>query len=99
MTGNKPKLAGRAPAGPALKTKPAPIPEIPVWLKYVLGFFAVFVCAFIVYSPSLEGQFVFDDLNMPFVDPNARSWPLKDLVRRPAPADDHLLGQSPSLRR
>jgi protein O-mannosyl-transferase len=76
MTGNKPKLAGRAPAGPAL-TKPAPPLETPIWLNYVLGFVAVFVCAFIVYSPSLEGQFVFDDLNMPFVDPNARSWPLR----------------------
>jgi tetratricopeptide (TPR) repeat protein len=80
MTGNKPKPAGRAPrssAGPAVQAKQPPPIATPAWLSYALGFFAVFVCAFIVYSPSLEGQFVFDDLNMPFIDPNARSWPLR----------------------
>jgi tetratricopeptide (TPR) repeat protein len=62
---------------PKTKHQPAPPPiEIPAWVPYGFGFFAAFVCAFIVYSPSLEGQFVFDDLNMPFVNPNARSWPL-----------------------
>ena len=49
----------------------------PAWLLYSLGFFAVFICAFIVYSPSLEGQFVFDDLSLPFTNPNARAWPLR----------------------
>jgi tetratricopeptide (TPR) repeat protein len=66
----KPFPKGKSPDGPR------PV-ETPAWVFYLFGFFAVFVCAFIVYSPSLEGQFVFDDLNMPFVDPNARSWPLK----------------------
>ena len=78
MTGNKPKVAERAPR-PAVGALAglADDADTPTWLRYALSFFAVFVCAFIVYSPSLEGQFVFDDLNMPFVDPNARSWPLK----------------------
>lgn len=61
------------------KIKPKPAPELianPFWVNYALGVFVVFVCAFMVYSPSLEGQFVFDDLNMPFVNPNARAWPL-----------------------
>ena len=68
---------------PQAKTSPAPNAPAPVeiptppWVPYALGIFAVFVCAFIVYSTSLEGQFVFDDLGMPYVNPNGRSWSIR----------------------
>jgi protein O-mannosyl-transferase len=44
---------------------------------HILGSLGALVCAYIVYSPSLNGEFVFDDLHMPFVDPNAATWPLR----------------------
>jgi protein O-mannosyl-transferase len=49
----------------------------PIWWHYALGLLAVLLCAFEVYGPALHGEFVFDDLHMPFVDPNAPSLPLK----------------------
>ena len=64
------------PQAPPAPPVSAPV-ETPAWVLYALGFFAVFVCAFIVYSPSLEGQFVFDDLSLPFANPSARAWPLR----------------------
>jgi protein O-mannosyl-transferase len=81
MTGNKLKTAAAPKLKPPLRTnrtpaKPAPA-ETPVWGRYALGFFATFVCAFAVYSPSLDGQFVFDDQHMPFMDPNSGGWPLR----------------------
>jgi tetratricopeptide (TPR) repeat protein len=54
-----------------------PIETGPVWWHYCLGAFAVLFCAFQVYAPALHGEFVFDDLHMPFLDPNAGGWPLK----------------------
>jgi tetratricopeptide (TPR) repeat protein len=72
-------LEDSVPSGTARipKTEAAPRTEIPVWLPFILGAFATFLAAFLVYSPSLNGQFVFDDLNQPFLNPNARGWPLK----------------------
>ncbi len=55
------------------QTVVAQSPTIPHWLWALL---AVYACAFFVYSPALNGEFVFDDLHMLFVDPNAMTFPL-----------------------
>lgn len=49
----------------------------PAWWYYAAGLLATIVVAFQVYAPALHGEFVFDDLHMPFLDPNAADWALK----------------------
>ncbi len=47
------------------------------WWHGALCALGVFVCVLFVYSPALRGQFVFDDLHMPFADPDSYNFPLR----------------------
>ncbi len=64
---------GIAVADPA--TPPSPSLNPRLW--WPLGFLAVYLVAYLVYLPALNGEFVFDDLQMLFLDRNARILPLQ----------------------
>jgi tetratricopeptide (TPR) repeat protein len=46
------------------------------WWHWALGVFLVLVVAFEVYSPALNGEFLFDDSYLPFLMPNLANAPL-----------------------
>ncbi len=46
------------------------------WWQVALGFLTVCVVAFQAYSPALRGDFVFDDVYLPFFEPSAATLPL-----------------------
>ncbi|MDQ6707055.1 MAG: tetratricopeptide repeat protein [Acidobacteriota bacterium] len=58
-----------------IKSAPAP-PRRARW-PYLLGLLAVIVCAFEIYSPGLNGPFVFDDLTLPFGGSHAADLPFR----------------------
>jgi tetratricopeptide (TPR) repeat protein len=69
------KKAKPGPRAAPVLHAPSPIPR--EWQRYGFSIAAVFLIAYIVYGPSLSGEFVFDDLHLPFFDHNAMAWPLK----------------------
>jgi len=72
------KVSRKAKRGVAVADPTTPLgPSSINWLWWPLGFVAVYLVAYLVYSPALNGQFVFDDLQMLFLDRNARIFPLQ----------------------
>ena len=71
------------------------------WWGFGLSACAVFACVLFVYSPALRGEFVFDDLHMPFIDPTALTWPIsawwgvRPLLMTTFWANLHLSGLNP----
>ncbi len=49
----------------------------PVFVWWAIALIGVYLAAYWTYRPALNGQFVFDDLHMLFLDPNARILPLR----------------------
>lgn len=67
-----------APA--AVKTpEPAKPAGPPAWLVPALALGALIV-GFAIYGPAMSGPFVFDDLNLPFADPNAGGMPWRSWI-------------------
>ncbi|MDQ2901744.1 MAG: tetratricopeptide repeat protein [Acidobacteriota bacterium] len=63
---------------PRLKVmKGAPGPSRRAWWPYWLGLLAAIYCAFEVYSPGINGPFVFDDLTLPFGGSHAADLPFR----------------------
>jgi protein O-mannosyl-transferase len=68
------------PAKPIRKTGTETVPESSrrfVWWYWLLAAAAVLVVAFEVYSPALNGEFLFDDSYLPFLMPNVADGPLR----------------------
>ena len=79
----KPRRGTATVSGAAVPKAAAPSPPTAtLWWPYAWGFAAALVCAYLVYSPSLHGEFVFDDLHMPYVDPSCPRLASARLVRR-----------------
>lgn len=67
-------------AAAAVKTPEPPKPEgPPAWLIPALALGALIV-GFAIYGPAMSGPFVFDDLNLPFTDPNAGGMPWRGWI-------------------
>ncbi len=69
----------RSQRTPQRPVPPAAVPARPweaAWWMYALGALASFLLALWIYQPSLNGQFVFDDLHLPFNQPGAIFAPL-----------------------
>ena len=80
---------------------PVAVPLAYRWWHGLLLALSVLVCVLAVYAPALRGEFVFDDLHMPFTDSTAINWPLKDwwgvrpLLMTTFWANLHLFGRDP----
>lgn len=68
-----------------LERQPVATQPRPIWWLYAIGMAAVYLSAYLVYSPALHGGFVFDDLHLPFVQPAATLWGIKDWIFGPRP--------------
>ena len=68
----------------AAKPVPAAASETRLW-HYWLGFFIAFCAVYEVYSPALNGPFLFDDTHLPYMLPNFWVLPLRDWIRGPRP--------------
>jgi tetratricopeptide (TPR) repeat protein len=58
----------------AVKTAPTPVPvkkPLPGWLLAVMLFAGALAVVFVIYGPSLNGDFVFDDRTLPMLRPDA----------------------------
>ena len=68
--------ANRRPAGGTKPAAPTPHPDsgrlasLWIWL-------AALTAAAIVFSPAIDGTFIFDDFHLPFTDPNAAAMPAR----------------------
>lgn len=64
-------------ARPSAATPVTASPWQPAWWHWAAGAFLLLLVAFEVYSPALNGEFVFDDSYLPFLMPNVANAPLK----------------------
>lgn len=86
-----------APAAP-----PPPRRSVPNWIIGSVLFVAALVVTFIIYAPALNGDFVFDDRNLPMFLPNAGDLPLsawlhvRPLLMATYYANFHTSGLDPS---
>jgi hypothetical protein len=67
-----PKKSPRPEAAPALPSRPVSS----VWI-WAVGFGIALIVGLIAYVPALQGQFVFDDVHMPFAIPHPENLPLR----------------------
>ncbi len=55
----------------------AQVPGKLLWWHVLLGAVIATACALWAYGPALHGEFVFDDLHLPFTQPAASTWPVR----------------------
>ena len=74
---------------------------VPIW-RYLLGLFLAVFVAFEIYSPAINGPFLFDDTYLPFLAPGFTNLPLWNWIRGVRPAlmltfwaNYHLFGLDP----
>src|SRR5579872_7250385 len=68
------------PKRPAPVTVAAPPKSDSLRWRYLLGFFIAFCALYEVYSPALNGPFLFDDTHLPYMLPNFFAMPLKNWI-------------------
>lgn len=58
----------------------APVSEPSYLWRYAIGFFVAFCAVYQVYSPALNGPFLFDDTHLPYMLPNFYAMPLRNWI-------------------
>jgi hypothetical protein len=69
---------------PPVVSKKEHAPASRLWAIF-LGWLGALAAAALVYSPAIEGSFVFDDFHLPFTDPNAATMPARFWIGGPRP--------------
>lgn len=71
-------MKAKKPTSPKVARNSDPVVSVPaLWSNPWLLFAFALTAAFIVFSPSLHGTFIFDDFNLPFAAPRAAEMPAR----------------------